>query len=118
MPSVDPIFSASNRSNFGLSKREFPEFFKTVPTFISSPFQSRVKAKKTQKRGGWGVKGGLMYITSIFYLLLKASLRQTIVEVEMPPFWRRVFMDFETLFIKENFFLQYCHKKMHKHLIT
>ena len=86
MPSLDPIFSASNRSNFGLSNREFPEFFKTLPTFISSPFQSGVIAKKTQKRGSWGVKWGLMCITSIFYLLLKASLRQTIIEVEMPFF--------------------------------
>ena len=32
-----------------LSDREFPEFFKTPPTFISDPFQSRVIAKKTQK---------------------------------------------------------------------
>ena len=83
MPSLDPIFSASNRSNFGLSNREFPEFFKTLPTYISSPFQSGVIAKKTQKRR---VKWGLMCITSIFYLLLKASLRQTITEVEMPLF--------------------------------
>ena len=53
MPSLDPIFSASNMSNFGVSNREFPEFFKTLPTFISSPFQSGVIAKKTQKSIFW-----------------------------------------------------------------
>ena len=29
-----------------LSDREFPEFFKTHPTFLPNPFQSRVIAKK------------------------------------------------------------------------
>ena len=58
MPSLDPIFPASNRLNFGVSNREFPEFLKTLPTFISSPFQSGVIAKKNTKEGELGGQVG------------------------------------------------------------
>ena len=42
--SLDLIFSASKRLH-----REFPEVFKTPPTFISSPFQSGVIAKNQER---------------------------------------------------------------------
>ena len=46
-------FSQLPKGQFGkllcLSQREFPEVFETPPTFISSPFQSGLIAKKPRK---------------------------------------------------------------------
>ena len=59
-----------------------------------------------------------MCITSIFYLLLKASLRQTIVEVEMPLFGEEFLWILRFHLERKIFFFNIARKNMHKYLIT